>query len=100
MTDYVGCAEMYDFIIEEIYKNLLALRNAGVLDNHDVDVINSSLRSKFNDWCLDNMNHEQYTKYILHLFDRVREELENDAPKGDLNARMYDVATHPYEEEN
>ena len=102
MIDYVERAEIVDNLIEEIYKNLLYLCAEGILDAHDVDVINSSIRSKWTDWALKVMDHEQYTQYILKLFkkmlDEEEEEFENDAPKGDLNARMYDVATHPYEE--
>ena len=79
MTDNViAKAETYDFIINEIYKNLLALHYCGILNANEVDVFNSAIRSRFNDWCLANMDHKEYTKYILRLFEKIKEELKDE----------------------
>lgn len=68
-------AEMFDYLIEEIYKNLCALYNGGVLSISEVNNINCLLRGKVSQWCDENMNGEEYADYVLSLFEKIKEEM-------------------------
>lgn len=74
----IAQAEMFNYLIEEIYKNLCALYNGGVLSISEVNNINCLLRGKVSQWCDDNMNGEEYADYVLSLFEKIKEEMNNE----------------------
>ena len=74
----IAQAEMFNYIIEEIYKNLCALYNGGVLSISEVNNINCLLRGKVSQWCDDNMNGEEYADYVLSLFEKIKEEMASE----------------------
>ena len=71
-------AEMFNYLIEEIYKNLCALYNGGVLSISEVNNINCLLRGKVSQWCDENMNGEEYADYVLSLFEKIKEEMASE----------------------
>lgn len=74
----IAQAEMFNYLIEEIYKNLCALYNGGVLSISEVNNINCLLRGKVSQWCDDNMNGEEYADYVLSLFEKIKEEMASE----------------------
>ena len=75
MTDKIGQAEVFNSLIEETYKNLCALYDAGLLSISEVNNINCLLRNKVSQWCDENMNGEEYSDYVLSLFEKIKEEM-------------------------
>lgn len=71
----IAQAEMFNYLIEEIYKNLCALYNGGLLSISEVNNINCLLRGKVSQWCDENMNGEEYADYVLSLFEKIKEEM-------------------------
>lgn len=71
----IAQAEMFNYLIEEIYKNLCTLYNGGVLSISEVNNINCLLRGKVSQWCDENMNGEEYADYVLSLFEKIKEEM-------------------------
>ena len=78
MTDKIAQVEMFNYLIEEIYKNLLCLHNGGLLDFSEVNGINCLLRGKVCQWCDKNMNGEEYVNYVLKSLKEIKEELTNE----------------------
>ena len=74
----IAQVEMFNYLIEEIYKNLCALYNGGVLSINEVNNINCLLRGKVSQWCDDNMNGEEYADYVLSLFEKIKEEMASE----------------------
>ena len=74
----IAQVEMFNYLIEEIYKNLCALYNGGVLSISEVNNINCLLRGKVSQWCDDNMNGEEYADYVLSLFEKIKEEMASE----------------------
>lgn len=75
MTDKIGQVENFNYLIEETYKNLCALYNAGLLSISEVNNINCLLRGKVSQWCDENMNGKEYSNYVLSLFKKIKEEM-------------------------
>ena len=78
MIDKIGQVEVFNSLIEEIYKNLCALCNGGVLSISEVNNINCLLRGKVSQWCDENMNGEEYADYVLSLFEKIKEEMASE----------------------
>lgn len=74
----IAQVEMFNYLIEEIYKNLCALYNGGVLSISEVNNINCLLRGKVSQWCDDNMNGKEYADYVLSLFEKIKEEMASE----------------------
>lgn len=74
----IAQAEMFNYLIEEIYKNLCALYNGGVLSISEVNNINCLLRGKVSQWCDENMNGEEYADYVLSLLEKIKEEMASE----------------------
>ena len=75
MTNKIAQVEMFNYLIEETYKNLCALYNGGLLSISEVNNINCLLRGKVSQWCDENMNGEEYSNYVLSLFKKIKEEI-------------------------
>ena len=75
MTNNVNIkrAEMTDYLIEEIYKLLMCLRNQGIMNDNEVDNYYKLLMENHTRWCRDNLNHKEFTQYILNLLHNVEE---------------------------
>lgn len=78
MNNKIAQVEMFNGLIEEIYKILCCLYNGGLLSISEVNNINCLLRDKVSQWCDDNMNGEEYSNYVLSLFEKIKEEMNNE----------------------
>lgn len=74
MNNKIRQVEDFNSSVGEIYKNLCALCDAGLLTISEVNNINCLLRGKVSQWCCENMNGKEYTNYVLTLFERIKEE--------------------------
>ena len=74
MTNKIAQVEMFNCLIEETYKILCCLYNAGLLSISEVNNINCLLRGKVSQWCDDNMNGEEYVDYVLSLLEEIKED--------------------------
>lgn len=103
MTDKIGQVEAFNFLIEETYKNLCALYNAGLLSISEVNNINCLLRGKVSQWCDENMNGEEYSNYILSLFKKIKKEMASEekdceemASEKDHKGMVWDLSKGEY----
>lgn len=78
MNSKIKQVENFNFLVGEIYKNLCALYDGGVLDISEVNNINCLLRGKVSLWCCENMDGIEYTDYVLTLFNKIKEEMSNE----------------------
>lgn len=78
MNSKIRQVEDFNSSIGEIYKNLCALYDAGLLSISEVNNINCLLRGKVSQWCDENMNGVEYTDYVLTLFNKIKEEMNNE----------------------
>ena len=94
MNSKIRQIEDFNFLVGEIYKNLCALYDAELLSISEVNNINCLLRGKVSQWCDENMNGEEYTDYILNIFERIKEEM----PKKEEGheGMVWDLSTGKY----
>lgn len=74
MTDKIAQAEMFNYLIDEIHKLLLCLKNGGLLTEEETHNIYCILRLRFNNWCDENMSSKEYADYVLGLLEKIKEE--------------------------
>jgi len=103
MTNKIAQVEMFNSLIEETYKNLCALYNAGLLSISEVNNINCLLRGKVSQWCDENMNGKEYSNYVLSLFKKIKEEMaskeedcEGIVSEEDHEGMVWDLSTSKY----
>lgn len=103
MIDKIEQVEVFNSLIEETYKNLCALYDAGLLSISEVNNINCLLRGKVSQWCDENMNGKEYSNYVLSLFKKIKEEMaskeedcEGIVPEEDHEGMVWDLSTGEY----